>query len=107
MPELETTGIRTPAQLGSFIKIRRLELGFDQASLAHRAGISRVWLIEIEKGTPGVSLAVVLRVLAALKASLSVSIKARPSRPGTGPSTSPPVDLNNLIENIKKSFSHD
>jgi|SRR5215831_13355384 len=103
MAEPHTTEVRTPAQLGSFVKTRRLELGFDQASLAHRAGISRVWLIEIEKGAPGVSLAVILRVLAALKASLSVSTKARPSRPASGPSTGPPVDLNNLIENIKRS----
>jgi len=103
MAELHTTEIRTPAQLGSFVKNRRLELGFDQASLAHRAGISRVWLIEVEKGIPGVSLAVILRVLAALKASLSVSIKARPSRPATEPSVGPPVDLNKLLENIKRS----
>ena len=103
MAELHTTEIRTPAQLGSFVKTRRLELGFDQASLAHRAGISRVWLIEIEKGAPGVSIAVVLRVLAALKASLSVSMKARPSRPATGPSTGPPVDLNQLFDDIKRS----
>ena len=94
------TEIKTPGQLGIFIKNRRLELGLDQASLAHRAGISRVWLLEIEKGKPGVSIAVILRVLTALKASLLIS--ETPSR-RTAPSATSAADLNKLLNSLRRT----
>jgi hypothetical protein len=36
--------LKTPADFGALITQRRRELGLDQASLAKRAGVSRLWV---------------------------------------------------------------
>ena len=45
------------------IRQRRKALGWDQAQLAERVGVSRQWVIEVEKGKPRVELQLVLRTL--------------------------------------------
>jgi DNA-binding XRE family transcriptional regulator len=45
--------IRTPAELGATIKDRRPNLQPGQRHLAERVGVSRQWLIEVERGKPG------------------------------------------------------
>ena len=42
--------IRTPADLGALIRDSRTKLGLDQKSLAEKVGVSRQWIVEIEKG---------------------------------------------------------
>ena len=42
--------IRTATDLGAFIRERRVTLGWDQVSLAKKAGTSRKWLVEVEIG---------------------------------------------------------
>ena len=42
--------IRTPADLGAVIRDRRKQLKLDQATFAKRIGVSRQWVIEIERG---------------------------------------------------------
>ncbi len=63
--------IRTPRDLGAAIRERRRELGLDQQALANKIGVSRQWVIEIEKGKPRAEVGLVLRVLDALGVSLS------------------------------------
>lgn len=64
--------LRTPADIGALIKDRRLALGIDQAELAERIGVGRLWVNQVERGKPGASLGLVLRALAAV----GVDIKA-------------------------------
>lgn len=45
-------------------------LGLDQAELAQRVGVSRLWIGQVEHGKPGVGLGLVLRTLAALDVEL-------------------------------------
>ena len=45
--------IRTAADLGAFIRERRTRLGMDQIDLAKKAGTSRKWIVEVERGKPG------------------------------------------------------
>jgi HTH-type transcriptional regulator / antitoxin HipB len=63
--------LRTPADIGALIKDRRRALGFDQAELAARIGVGRLWVNQVERGKPGASLGLVLRALAALGLELS------------------------------------
>ena len=44
--------IRTPADLGALIRRTRKKLRLDQSTLANKIGVSRLWLVEIEKGKP-------------------------------------------------------
>jgi HTH-type transcriptional regulator/antitoxin HipB len=54
---------RTPLDIGLTVRERRRELGLNQADLAAKAGVSRQWLVAVEKGKPRVELGLVLRLL--------------------------------------------
>lgn len=49
--------IRTPVDLGALIRDRRTKLGLDQRSLAKKVGVSRQWIVEVEKGKPRAEIA--------------------------------------------------
>jgi HTH-type transcriptional regulator / antitoxin HipB len=89
--------LRTPADIGALIKDRRRALGLDQAELATKMGVSRLWVNQVERGKPGASLGLVLRALAAV----DVEIKGLTNDQGDGdPVTSP--DINAIIDKARK-----
>ena len=53
-------------RLGDQIRAMRLHRGYTQAQLAKLAGVTRQKLIEIEQGSPSVSMHAYARVIAAL-----------------------------------------
>ena len=65
--------LRTPSDLGLLIRDRRKSLGLDQRELAEKVGVSRLWIIEIEKGKPRAEIGLVMRTLLALALELDVS----------------------------------
>ncbi len=65
--------VRTPGDLGILIRERRKKLGLDQQELARKVGVSRLWVIEIEKGKPRAEIGLVMRTLLALDLDLDVS----------------------------------
>jgi y4mF family transcriptional regulator len=65
--------IRTPNDLGAVIRDRRKQLGLGQADLALRIGVSRQWVIGVERGRARAELALVLRALD----ELGVRLEAR------------------------------
>lgn len=83
---------RTPTDIGLTIRERRLELGLDQAGLAAKVGVSRQWLIEVEKGKPRAEIGLVLRVLNVL--GLDVWLGDLPVDDGPPPVV---VDLDRVI----------
>jgi HTH-type transcriptional regulator / antitoxin HipB len=64
--------IRTPADLGAIIRDRRRRLGLDQQTLADRLGVTRQWVLGVEKGKSGAAMGIVLRALSILGITLSV-----------------------------------
>jgi HTH-type transcriptional regulator/antitoxin HipB len=89
--------LRTPADIGALIWARRKELGCTQGELAEMAGVSRLWINQLERGKPGAGLGLVLRTLAALGIKLS-ECGPNPYR------DAPPVitpDINAIIENAR------
>ena len=64
--------LRTSRDLGVVIRQRRKTLRWDQAQLAERVGVSRQWVIEMEKGKPRAELQLVLRTLNVLGLVLTV-----------------------------------
>ena len=64
--------VRTPRDLGLIIRENRRRLGLGQAELAQRVGVSRQWLLGVEKGKRRVDAALLLKTLTALGLSLDV-----------------------------------
>lgn len=80
--------VRTPIDVGAIIRDRRKQLGLDQAGLAKRIGVSRQWVIEMERGHPRAELSLVLRALDALGIGLDVGIE----KAGRHPSSASVID---------------
>jgi HTH-type transcriptional regulator / antitoxin HipB len=64
--------LRTPIDLGFAIRDRRRRLKLGQEELATRVGVSRKWIIDVEKGKPRAEVGLVLRTLDALGLGLSL-----------------------------------
>src|SRR6267378_2284091 len=74
--------IRTPADLGALIRDHRTRLGLDQKSLAQKVGVSRQWIVEVEKGKPRAAIGLLLRTVDALGLLLDPK-KPAPENPKT------------------------
>lgn len=92
--------IRTAADLGAFIRERRVKLTMDQSDLAEKAGTSRKWIVEVEQGKPRAEIGLVLRTLKALGVSLDVAVDR--GRKPSAASESGHVDINNILNSLKK-----
>jgi HTH-type transcriptional regulator / antitoxin HipB len=91
--------VRTPADVGAIIRDRRKQLKLDQATLAERIGVSRQWVIEMERGHARAELALVLRALDTLNLQLDTSIGQADRRHTSA------VDIDAIVAKAKKSKS--
>jgi HTH-type transcriptional regulator/antitoxin HipB len=85
--------IRTPVDLGALLRDRRTKLDLDQKALADMIGVSRQWIVAMEKGKPRAEIGLVLRALAALGINLDADDFAK-SKTQPGPS---PVDIDSIV----------
>lgn len=69
--------MRTVAQIGAVIRRFRNERGWSQGELAEAAGVSRVFVSQLENGKARAEIRLVLAVLQALGASVVVT-RGRP-----------------------------
>jgi HTH-type transcriptional regulator/antitoxin HipB len=72
--------IRTPLELGATIKDCRRRLHLGQHDLAAKVGVSRQWVIDVEKGKPGTEIGLIFRALAVLGITLHVGEGAPPAK---------------------------
>lgn len=96
--------IRTPVDLGALIRDHRTRLNLDQKSLALKVGVSRQWVVDVEKGKPGAPIGLVLRTLAVLGVAITAE-KEGPGKPkgkglSHGPDTS--VDIDSIIASARR-----
>jgi HTH-type transcriptional regulator/antitoxin HipB len=92
--------IRTAADLGAFIRERRIKLGMDQSDLAEKAGTSRKWIVEVEQGKPRAEIGLVLRTLKTLGVSLDIAVDH--IKKASVASESGNVDINKILSSLKK-----
>lgn len=95
--------VRTPGDLGLLIRERRRKLGLDQRELAEKVGVSRLWVIEIERGKPRAEIGLIMRTLLALDLALEVSAEPAAAAPGkrrAGAVTVPDIDA--IIRGARK-----
>jgi HTH-type transcriptional regulator/antitoxin HipB len=64
--------IRTPRELGAVLRDQRSRLDLSQVELSEKAGVSRKWVVEMERGKARAELTLVLRVLDALGLVLNI-----------------------------------
>lgn len=64
------------ARLGTAIRDVRNSLGLTQAELANRAGVSRQWIVALEKGSPRAEIGRILEVIQALDLGLHLGSPA-------------------------------
>ena len=88
--------IRTPIDLGALIRERRRALRLDQKTLADKVGVSRQWIVDIEKGKPRAEVALVLRTAEALNIALTAD------KPTKGKSQERPIILDSIIAAARK-----
>ena len=62
--------IRNARDIGALIREQRTKVGWDQKTLADHAGVSRLWINEVERGKPGASIGRILKTLAVLGVEL-------------------------------------
>jgi y4mF family transcriptional regulator len=91
--------IRTPADLGAAIRDRRKQLGLDQSTFAKRIGVSRQWVIGVERGHARAAMGLVLRAIDALGIRLDAGTESI-SRRGL---TASAVDIDAIVAKAKKS----
>lgn len=94
--------VRTPTDLGALIRDRRKQLKIDQAAFAKRVGVSRQWVIEIERGHARAEFALVLRALDALDIQLDTSIREADSRRPDSVDMDA-VDIDAIVARAKKN----
>jgi HTH-type transcriptional regulator/antitoxin HipB len=96
--------LRTPIDLGFAIRDRRRRLKLDQNDLAERVGVSRKWIVDVEKGKPRVELGLVLRTLDALGLRLTLAADHSPS-PREHVEPIPSIDINKVIDRVRDKRS--
>jgi HTH-type transcriptional regulator / antitoxin HipB len=64
--------LRTSKDIGALIRQRRHELDLSQLELGRRVGVSRQWIVDVERGKLRAELGLVLRTLDVLELRLQV-----------------------------------
>jgi len=92
--------LRTPIDLGCAIRDRRRRLELGQANLAKQVGVSRKWIVDIEKGKPGAAIGLILRTLDAL--GLRVALDTGQASPSDArAAVVPTVDIDKVLERTR------
>jgi HTH-type transcriptional regulator / antitoxin HipB len=83
------------------IREQRTRLDLDQAELAKRAGVSRKWIVDMEKGKPGVALELALHTLRVLGIALTTT--GEPSKPAKSAGVARnAVDLDEVLNSLRR-----
>ncbi len=90
--------VRTPAELGATIRDRRRRLGLEQRVLAQKVGVSRQWVIEMERGKRGAEIGLIFRTLAAL----GIVLRIGDEQPPTGGASRQVVDVDAIVTRARK-----
>ncbi len=86
--------IRTPAELGALIRDQRTRLGMDQKTLAQKVGVSRQWIVAVERGKARAEIGLVLRTTAALGIQLTSHVE---SHGKTKVNAESPINIDSIV----------
>lgn len=86
--------IRTPQDIGALLRESRKKAGLGQAELARRIGVSRQWVVEVERGKPRAEIGLVLRALNTLDNPLQTGLIPTYS----GVADTPDIDIDAIVD---------
>jgi len=91
--------IRTPTDLGALIRDYRTRLDLDQKSLAQKVGVSRQWIVDVEKGKPRAEIGLLLRTISALGIALNAEKEdaGKPTDTTPSPGADAHVDIDSIV----------
>ncbi len=92
--------VRTSSDLGAVIRDKRKQLKLNQAAFAKKIGVSRQWVIDVEKGHARAELGLVLRAIDALNIQLDASTEQRSQ---ANHRRAGPVDIDAIISKARKT----
>jgi len=95
--------IQNDRDWGLVIRERRKELGLDQAALAERVGVSRQWVVEVEKGKPRAEVGLLLRTMRALGLELDARVPGQ-TEPGRSTAINL-IDIDAVVDEARKTES--
>ena len=84
--------IRSPRELGGFLRDARRKAGLSQTELANRLHTSQKWISTVENGKATAEMGMVLRVLEVLGVELSLRIATPEPQPADPAKTQPAMD---------------
>lgn len=87
--------------LAASVRQARRKLGWTQAELAERSGVSRDWIIGLERAKPSQEIALVLRTLKALNLNLSLDSQEQRTWTQKAPFPSHAASVVNLDDLLK------
>jgi len=90
--------IRAPSDVGALVRDRRKQLGLDQATLARRIGVSRQWIIGVERGHARAELGLALRALDELGFRLEATTEGTGRRARTSL-----IDIDDIVASARKT----
>jgi transcriptional regulator with XRE-family HTH domain len=93
--------VNNARELGTRMRDQRLELGLSQAALAKRVGVSRSWVVQVERGNAGAEIGLVLKAFAALGLDLDVRAANAPAAPLDDGGDSWTPNLANILERAR------
>jgi y4mF family transcriptional regulator len=89
--------VRTPIDIGLTVRRRRRERGLNQRNFAAQLGVTRRWVMDLEKGRPGAALGTVLRALDLLGLRLVLDDDTG-AKPASG---LPGIDVDALLDRTR------
>lgn len=89
--------VHNARDMGLRMRDQRLELGFSQTALARRVGVSRSWVIQVERGNAGAEIGLVFKALAALGLELDV----RAPQAAVSMDAGDPIDLRDVLDRAR------
>ena len=92
--------LRTPGEIGAVVRERRRALKLSQSAVAKRAGTSREWIVDLEKGKPRVPLSLVLRTLAAL--GLAIGTQEEAAKPRKAAARERGADIDQILKKLQR-----
>ena len=90
---------RTARDIGALIRDQRKKQELGQAELAEKIGVSRRWVMEVERGKPRAEIGLVLKALEALNLNVLIDSQANIS-PKSGEEIDS-IDIDSIIQNAK------
>jgi len=87
--------IRSAKELGALVRSHRQRYGWTQSELAGKAGVSSLWVSQLERGKSTAQFGLILKILKVLE--LALSIEEPGERRSPAKDETPAINLDDIV----------